>query len=106
MKSHLIPSLALGLFVCSFHAQGNLDLKNPKQRASYSIGADIGNTFKRQDLDLDAKALAAGLADAYSGKPALTEAEMKETLDDFRKNMMARMESKQKEAGDKNLKEG
>jgi FKBP-type peptidyl-prolyl cis-trans isomerase FklB len=87
-------------------AEDKPDLKDPKKRASYSIGADIGNNFKRQEIDIDAKALAAGLADALAGKTALTEAEMKETLNNFRKDMMSKMEVKQKEAGDKNVKEG
>src|SRR5206468_1178521 len=52
------------------------------------------------------KALAAGLADAFSGKPALTDAEMRETLNSFRKEMMAKMESKNKTDSDKNTKDG
>ena len=96
----------MGLLAGSALAQEKPDLKNPKQRASYCIGADIGSNFKRQDLDVDAKALLAGLADGLAGKPALTEAEMRETLNNFRKDMMAKMESKQKTDGEKNLKEG
>ncbi len=41
-----------------------------------------------------------------AGKTTLSEAERKETLDNFRKEMMAKMESKQKTDGGKNLKEG
>jgi FKBP-type peptidyl-prolyl cis-trans isomerase FklB len=106
MKSYLIPTLALGLAVGSVQAQDKPDLKDPKQRVSYSIGADIGNNFKRQELDLDPKALAAGLADALAGKTALTEAEMRAALNDFRKDMMEKMQAKQKSAGEKNLKDG
>ncbi len=107
MNSYLLPSLALGLLlVGSAKAQDKLDLKNPRQRASYSIGADIGSNFKKQEIDIDPKALAAGLADALAGKPALTEAEMRETLENLRKDLMAKAETKQKAAGDKNAKEG
>ncbi|MCX6904999.1 MAG: FKBP-type peptidyl-prolyl cis-trans isomerase [Verrucomicrobia bacterium] len=106
MKSYIMSSVALGLLVVSASGQEKLDLKNPKQRVSYSIGADIGANFKRQELEVDPKALAAGFADAFAGKPALTEAEMKETLDAFRTDMMAKMQNKQKAAGEKNLKEG
>jgi FKBP-type peptidyl-prolyl cis-trans isomerase FklB len=87
-------------------AEEKPDLKDPKQRASYSIGADIGSNFKRQEIEIDAKALAAGLSDALAGKTTLTEAEMKETLNNFRKDLQAKMEVKQKSAGDKNVKEG
>jgi len=106
MNSYLASTLALGLLACPVFAQEKPDLTNPKQRLSYSIGADIGANFKRQELDVDAKALAAGINDALAGKTTLSEAERKETLDNFRKEMMAKMESKQKTDGGKNLKEG
>jgi FKBP-type peptidyl-prolyl cis-trans isomerase FklB len=67
---------------------------------------DIGSNFKRQDLEIDPKLLAAGLADALSGKTQMTEAEAKQVITEFRTQMMAKMETKQKEAGDKSLKEG
>jgi FKBP-type peptidyl-prolyl cis-trans isomerase FklB len=106
MKQYIIPTLIIGLIAASLHAQDKPDLKDPKQRASYSIGADIGSNFKRQEIEVDAKALAAGIADALAGKTALTEAEMKTVLGDFRKDMMAKMEAKQKVSGEKNVKEG
>src|SRR5207248_6856683 len=82
------------------------DLKDPKQRTSYCIGADIGANFKKQDLAVDPKALATGIADALEGKTALTEAEIRETLNNFRKEMMTKMEAKQKTDGEKNVKDG
>ena len=94
-------------------AQDKPDLKDPKLRASYALGADIGSNLKRQELDLDAKALAAGISDAIGGKTALTPAEVQETLAELRKQYMAQMESKAKVAeskakvaGSKNLKDG
>lgn len=87
-------------------AQEKPDLTNPKQRISYSIGADIGGNLKRQDIEVDPKAFAAGLADAIAGKLSLTEAEMRETLNKFRSEMMEKAQAKQKESGDKNVKEG
>jgi FKBP-type peptidyl-prolyl cis-trans isomerase FklB len=106
MKAYFVSSLALGLLVGSVCAQDKLDLKNPKQRASYCIGADIGGNLKEQGLDLDPKAMAVGLADAFAGKTALTKAEMREALEVFKKEMMAQMEVKQKAAAEKNIKEG
>src|SRR5882672_7385045 len=102
MKSHLTATVILGLLAGSALAQEKLDLKDPKQRASYSIGADIGANFKRQDLEISATALAAGLADAFAGKLQLTEPEMKAALAEFRTNMMAKMEAKQKTDSEKN----
>lgn len=82
------------------------NLQDKKQRISYCIGADIGSNFKRNDIEVDPKALAAGLADALAGKTALTEAEMKETINNFRTEMMAKFQDKQKQLAEKNLKEG
>jgi len=87
-------------------AQDKPDLKDAKQKSSYAIGMDIGANLKRQDLDIDAKALAAGLADSFAGKPQMTEAEAKAALTEFRAQMMAKVESKQKVDADKNSKEG
>jgi len=106
MKLYLIPVLALGLFVSSVPAQDKPDLTNPKQKTSYAIGLDIATSLKRQDIELDAKALAAGITDGFAGKPALTEDEQKAVIMDLQKNAMARMESKQKTAAETNLKAG
>src|SRR5438552_13432678 len=106
MNSYLTSTIMAALLAGSAFAQDKPDLKDPKQRASYSIGADIGANFKRQELDIDTKALAAGLADALAGKTALTDAELRETLNSFRKEMMTKMEAKQKTDGEKNVKDG
>ena len=45
------------------------DLTNPKQRTSYAIGLDIATDLKARDIDLDPKALAAGITDALVPRP-------------------------------------
>lgn len=87
-------------------AQDKPDLKDPKVRSSYCIGADIGGSLKRQELDLDGKALAAGIADAMAGKLAMTDAEIREVLTAFREQMSAGAAAREKSMGEKNLKEG
>ena len=106
MKFKLPLIIAAGLFATLLHAQEKPDFKDAKQRISYSIGADIGANLKRQDLDVDPKALAAGIADALAGKMAMTDAEMKQVLNDFRTDMTAKMQAKQKVSGEKNQKDG
>jgi FKBP-type peptidyl-prolyl cis-trans isomerase FklB len=107
MTSKIITHLsAAALLVSAVQAQEKIELKDARQKASYAIGMDIGANFKRQELDVDAKALAAGLADTLAGKSQMTEAEQKEVLSEFRTQMMARMETKQKAEGEKNAKDG
>jgi FKBP-type peptidyl-prolyl cis-trans isomerase FklB len=106
MKKLTTISLALAVFAGLANAQEKLNFADAKVKGSYSIGADIANNFKRQGIEIDPKALAAGLMETYAGKSALTEAEMKEAMTKFREELMAKMQAKQKTDGDKNLKEG
>ncbi len=108
MNTYLLTTLALGFIVGAVNvtAADKPDLKDPKQKASYAIGTDIGASFKKQELDIDVQALAAGIIDSFAGKAALTDAEIKETLTAFRTAMMGKMEAKAKVAGEKNIKDG
>jgi FKBP-type peptidyl-prolyl cis-trans isomerase FklB len=82
-------------------------LKDKKEKVSYSIGVDIGNTMKKQSIDIDPDVLAKGLKDAFSGgKTLMTEQEVTETLNGLRTEMMAKQQERMKEAGEKNKKEG
>ena len=51
---------------------------------SYSVGVDIGKSFRLQEMDIDPDAMARGLSDAFSDKEtALTEDEIQSTLINF-----------------------
>ncbi len=107
MNGSLVSGLLIvGLCAGSALAQEKPDLKDARQRASYAIGADIATNLKGQDLDLDAKALAAGLVDAFAGKPALSDSELRQALEAFRTELAAKMEARDKVAAEKNVKEG
>jgi FKBP-type peptidyl-prolyl cis-trans isomerase FklB len=107
MIKYLIPCVtAMSLFSAPLSAQEKIDLKDTKQKNSYAIGMDIGNNFKRQEIEVDAKALAAGLSDALSGKTQMTEADARQVLNEFRTQLMSKMQDRDKAAGDKNQKEG
>src|SRR5688572_4517509 len=107
MISNRITSLAIATSLAvAAHAQEKLELKDTKQKLSYAIGMDIGSNLKRQEIDVDGKTLAIGITDALSGKLQLSDAEAKQVIMEFQTQMRAKMESKQKEAGDKNIKAG
>src|SRR5258708_25152848 len=106
MKPYIIPTLAIGLFVSSAQGQDKPDLTNPKQRSSYAIGLDIATNLKARDIDLDPKALAAGIADALADKPALKPEEVREVLLKLQQEMMAKGETKNKADAEKNQKAG
>ncbi len=77
-------------------------LKDLKDKVSYSVGLNVGGSFKKQGQELNPDALLAGVKDALSGKtPALNENELKETMEAWSKQM----EDKQKVVGEKNAAE-
>ena len=86
--------------------QDKPDLTNPKQRTSYAIGLDIAANLKAREIDLDAKALAAGIADALAEKPALKPDEVREVLMKLQQEMMAKGDVKNQADAEKNLKAG
>jgi len=80
--------------------------KDEKDKASYAVGLNYGSNLKRQDVELDANQFFQGFKDAYSGKPLLTEQEMREVLNAYSQTLRAKQEEKRKELGEKNKKEG
>ncbi len=101
-----MPALALGLLVSPAPAQDKPDLTDPRQKTSYALGMDIVSTLKRNEVDIDTKALAAGMADMLAGKPALTPEQQKAVMNDLSKAMAAKEAEERKAAATKNLKEG
>ena len=84
-----------------------MSLTTQKQKASYSLGLDIGETFKKQEMDLDAAALAKGIQDAFFGsKRLMTEKETSECLAILRQEMTGKQEGRMRVLGEKNKLEG
>lgn len=112
MKRLLLIALCLLPLVANAQnttAQDNA-LKDKKQKLSYSLGLNIGANLKSQGIDIDPQVLARGIADVISGtKPAMSEDEVRATLQELQTNMQAK-DSQQQEAnkqqGDTNKKAG
>jgi FKBP-type peptidyl-prolyl cis-trans isomerase FklB len=103
MKS-IVLSVAALCFAASIFAEDKpQQLKDLKDKASYSIGLNFGFNFKQQNVDLNTDAFAAGFKDAMSGrKPLLTEQEVRDTLITFEKDLQQR----QTAVGQKNAADG
>lgn len=102
MKKSCIFLAAIALASTGF-SQGPTQLKDEKDKVSYSIGLDIGSTFKKQNMDINVDILMAGMRDALSGnKPLLTEDQVKETMAAYSKTMMEKQAAQAKEASVKN----
>ena len=106
MKRLIICLGAIGIASLGL-AQDKPELKDQKDKASYSIGYDIGDTFKKQKIDLNVDAMVTGLKEALAGKDAsISKEEREKTLQAFQKEMMEKQVAASKEAGAKNLTEG
>ncbi len=97
MRTRLTTALvALALLTAtSFVAAESADLKDAKQKLSYAIGTEVGAGLKKQGVDIDPKAFAAGLADMLAGKLQMTDAEIKDALTTARTQLMAKQQAKQ-----------
>lgn len=66
-------------------------LSSTKNKVSYSIGLNIGNNFKRQNIEINTGVMLKGMKDALKGhKPLMTQEEMQQVMMDFQKEMMAK----------------
>lgn len=107
MKKYLTIILALSLSPSLLHADEQLSLKTQKDKASYSIGLEMGSAMKQQKLEVDPDLIVAGFRAGLSGtKSLLSEAESKQVMEIFEKEMEARMAKETKELPEKNKKEG
>lgn len=99
---YFVVTLAAFVLASPLLAQEKAKLKDQKDKASYAIGLNIGLNFNRQKLAINPDVFAAGVKDGIAGKPQMTEAEVRETMMTFEKDM----EAKQKAVGDKNTQDG
>lgn len=103
MKYFITALAMLALALPGFAQEKSPELKDTKDKVSYSIGLNIGFNFKKQNMDLNADALMAGVKDAISGrKPLLDENQVRETMTIWTKEVA----EKQKAMGEKTKAEG
>lgn len=103
MKFSIFTFVVLSLAIPLFAEDKAPPLNDAKDKASYSIGLNIGQNIKHQGVDVNSEAIAAGLKDGLSGKkPALTDDQIKEAMGSLEKDM----EQKQEAAAQKNVAEG
>ncbi len=88
-------------------AAKNMELKTPKDKASYAIGMDMGNSLKKNGVDVNPDALAKALKDVLTEqKTQLTDQEAGTILADMQKEMQGKRQEKLKIQGEKNKNEG
>ena len=91
MKMKLI-AVAMGFAMSTaFAATDTIELKTDMDKLSYSIGSDLGKNFKRQGIEINSTVMAKGIQDGMTGGTLLlTEQQMKDVLNAFQKDLMAK----------------
>jgi FKBP-type peptidyl-prolyl cis-trans isomerase FklB len=79
-----------------------VQLKDLKDKVSYSIGVNIGMNFKKQNVDINPDVLVQGVKDSLASKPQMTVDQIRETMMAFEKDM----QQKQADLAKKNTAEG
>ena len=103
---YLTPFAAIALVAPVFAGQPTV-LKDQRDKASYSIGVNIGSGMKADSFDLNTEALISGLQDGISGaKPQLSDKEREQTLMAFEQDLQKKETDRLKLLAEKNKKEG
>nr|BCL64321.1 outer membrane protein MIP [Legionella pneumophila serogroup 3]BCL64674.1 outer membrane protein MIP [Legionella pneumophila serogroup 15] len=104
----LVTAAVMGLAMSTAMAATDAtSLATDKDKLSYSIGADLGKNFKNQGIDVNPEAMAKGMQDAMSGAQlALTEQQMKDVLNKFQKDLMAKRTAEFNKKADENKVKG
>jgi len=107
MKYALTAILSISFLFNICSAAENPELKDQKDKESYSLGYQFGQGAKSQGLDINVELYASGIRDALSGsKPQLSPEEMRQTVSELQKRLIAAREKEIKEMSAKNLAAG
>lgn len=100
-----ILSIAFLFGICS--AEEKLELKDQKDKESYSLGYQFGQNLKNQGIDLNLDVYASGIRDAFDGKePQMSQEEIRATITGLQQRLRAERQKELKEKSAKNLEEG
>jgi FKBP-type peptidyl-prolyl cis-trans isomerase FklB len=106
MKYILAAILSTGLLfnVCS--AGEKLELKDQKDRESYSLGYQFGQSLKVQGVDINLQVYNSGIQDGLGGKePQMTPEEIRATMTNLQQRLVAAQQKTRREVAAKNLSE-
>ena len=115
MKKVLLVIMSIALVTAVFAqkktpaktTEAKTGIKTTMDSISYSIGVNIGKSIQSQKIDMNINLLFQGIKEASSNSPlALTEDQMKGSLERFNQMMMEKQKEMTKALADKNKKDG
>ncbi|HEY2572444.1 MAG TPA: FKBP-type peptidyl-prolyl cis-trans isomerase N-terminal domain-containing protein, partial [Verrucomicrobiaceae bacterium] len=103
MNRRWMTFLAVGLLVNAVRAADDKPaFKDSKDKNSYAVGANWGNSLKRQEVNVDLELLIKGLREGFDGHSALTDEELKQCMMALNQEIRSHQQEKRKELGEKN----
>lgn len=106
MKYVLATILSVGLIFNICFASEKTELKEQKDKESYSLGYQFGQNLKAQGVEINLDVYASGIRDALGGKDsAMSQEEIRATISELQKRIMTAMQKELKEKAEKNLSE-
>ena len=89
----IILILSLSAFACSGKNGGSVDLKTDKDKISYTIGVQLGQSFSQQGMDIDVDILGIAVKDILNGNtPLLTDEELAAVMQSYKQSMDAKLQ--------------
>jgi len=107
MKYFLVTILSIGFLFSLCSAGEKLELKDQKDKESYSLGYQFGQSLKLQGVDIDLDVYGSGIRDALGGKePRMKTEEIRATVSELQKRIAAERQKELGEMAVKNLADG
>lgn len=107
MKYIFIILLSIGFCFNLSAAAEKLELKDQKDKESYSLGYQFGQNLKRQGVDINLDVYASGIREALGGKePVMSSEEIRSTISALSQRVKAVRQKSLKEQATKNLSQG
>jgi FKBP-type peptidyl-prolyl cis-trans isomerase FklB len=107
MKYVLTTILSIGFSFNLCFAGEKVELKGQKDKESYSLGYQFGQSMKAQKVDINLDVYASGIRDGLGGaKPVLSQEEIQKTTVELQKRIMVARQKDLKDKAEKNLAEG
>ena len=107
MKHLRVTILGIAFLFGVCYAEEKLELKDQKDKESYSLGYQFGQNMKNQGFDLNPEVYSSGLKDAIRGnEPQMAPDQIRATIMSLQQRLQASRQKELKEKAAKNLEEG
>ena len=107
MKHVLVTVLSIGVLFSICFAGEKIELKEQKDKESYSLGYQFGQNLKSQGVDINLDIYTSGIRDGLGGKESqMSSDEIRATITSLQQRLMAAQQKVLKEKAAKNIEEG